>query len=273
MKVILEKGTLKGEIDAIGSKSFAHRYLIASFLSKKPCKVTNVPSSKDIEATLNCIKALGGNFKRNGSEIEFSLRDAVPTNPVLDCIESGSTLRVFIPIALALTNEVTFKGTPRLIERGIGVYEKIMKEQEIEVNKTIDSISFKGKFRSGFFDIDGSISSQFVTGLLFALPLLEGDSIINLIPPVNSRNYIDISLQILDKFGILIENLDNNILVAGNQKFNGNDSEVEGDYSNSAFIEAFNYFESEIKINKLEDKIDKKFKLPYPEAVFDIDYF
>lgn len=251
MKVFLEKGTYKGEINAIGSKSFAHRFLIASFLSKNPSKISNVPNSKDIEATLNCVKALGGLYEVNDNAIELKGRDKFDSNPVLDCIESGSTLRFMIPIALALTNEVTFKGTPRLIERGIGVYEKIMKEQEIEVNKTSDSISFKGKFRSGFFDIDGSISSQFVTGLLFALPLLEGDSIIKLIPPVNSKNYIDITLQILDKYGISYEIIGNNILVPGNQRYVALDNEVEGDYSNSAFLEAFNYFGSDIKVNKL----------------------
>lgn len=251
MKIFLEKGTYKGEINAIGSKSFAHRFLIASFLSKNPSSIYNAPSSKDIEATLNCVKALGGKYKISKEQIEILGREKVSENPVLECIESGSTLRFFIPIALALTDKVTFKGTPRLIERGIGVYEKIMDSQNIKVVKTADSISFEGSLKSGIFEIDGSISSQFVTGLLFALPLLDGDSEIRLLPPINSKNYIDITIQILEKYGISYKIDGLCIKIKGNQTYVAQDNEVEGDYSNSAFMEAFNYFGSDIKVNRL----------------------
>lgn len=251
MKVFLEKGNLKGTINAIGSKSFAHRFLISSFLSKNTSKISNIPSSKDIEATLNCLKALGANYEIKDDVISFLERRESIVNPVLDCIESGSTLRFLIPVALALTNKVTFVGTPRLIERGIGVYEKIMNNQGITITKNSDSLSFEGTLKSGIFEIDGSISSQFVTGLLFALPLLDGDSLIKLIPPINSKNYIDITLSILSQYGIKFEVVGNDIKVKGNQAYVAKDNEVEGDYSNSAFLDAFNYFGSNIKVNKL----------------------
>ena len=251
MKVFLEKGTYKGKIDAIGSKSFAHRFLIASFLANNYSKISNVPGSKDIEATLNCISALGAKYEKHDDVITLLKKDKISKVPTLECIESGSTLRFMIPVALALTDEVIFKGTPRLIERGIGVYETIMSNQKVIVNKSEDSIHLKGKLKSGVFEIDGSISSQFITGLLFALPLLDGDSVIKLVPPVNSKNYIDITLEILKKYMISYEINENIIKIPGNQKYVARDYEVEGDYSNSAFIDAFNYFGSDIQINRL----------------------
>ena len=278
MKVFLGKGTYKGSVDVIGSKSFAHRYLIASFLSKNTSTISNAPSSKDIEATLNCIKALGGTYKVDGDKITILGKAPIEGAPKLNCIESGSTLRFFIPVALALTDKVTFTGSERLIDRGIGVYERMLAKQHIEVIKHKKSLTFNGRLKSGVFEIEGSISSQFITGLLFALPLLDGDSIIKIIPPIYSRNYIDITLCILKMYGIKYKIEGNSIKVPGKQKYVAKDHEVEGDYSNAAFFAALNYLDSDVKVKKLNpdslqgDKayIDLFEKLTEEDAEIDI---
>ena len=252
MNVLLKKGVLNGIISAPPSKSYSHRYLIASLLSNDKCEVSSLFFSDDIKATLSCVESFGGKYEiLDDKVIIYGNNNYYINNPVFNCNESGSTLRFLIPIALSKYDNVTFVGTERLISRGIDIYEKIFNFQNIQIIKTNTSINFKGKLKSGTFNVDGSISSQYITGLLFALPLLNGDSIINIIPPINSKEYIEMTLNVLNKFNIKYERNNNTIKIFGNQKYIGINSIIEGDYSNSAFLDAFNYLSCNVKINNL----------------------
>ena len=247
MIVKIFKSTPKGELIAPSSKSYSHRYLLAAGLSKNTSTVSGLYFSNDVMASLNCLSSFGCDYILNDDSVTFRNVDKKEVK-VFDCNESGSTLRFMIPIALTKYEDVTFKGSEKLISRGIGVYEKMFNETGIEVFKTNDSLRFVGKLKPGTYEIDGSISSQFVSGLLYALPLLDGDSKITLLPPVNSKNYIDMTIEVLEKYSIKIEKEDNALIIPGNQKYIAKDYEVEKDYSNSAFLEAFNYLGGNLKV-------------------------
>ncbi|HPB04438.1 MAG TPA: hypothetical protein PLH00_06350, partial [Bacteroidaceae bacterium] len=211
MITTIHKGTAHGVITAPPSKSFAHRQLIAAALSGEECQVSNLELSDDITATLECLKALGRRFRLSDGTITFEPGNPVTSNTgpgnanktnagtlnadrantstenagrageiVMPCRESGTTLRFFIPIALALGGSFLFEGTPRLIERGIKIYEDLFREQGVIFNYGTDSIGISGKLKSGTFRVDATVSSQFISGLLYAMPLIEGQSSIKL---------------------------------------------------------------------------------------------
>lgn len=261
MKVTINKSIANGSIIAQPSKSYAHRLLIAAALSKEESVVKNVVLSNDILATINCLKALGKDItikENENNKNTLVIKDNKNFNIdkvdkiEFDCLESGSTLRFFIPIALLLNKKVIFKGTKKLISRGIQVYEEICDKQGINVIKQEDSITFVGKLKADNFELVGNISSQFITGLLFALPLLEEDSCINIITNLESKNYIDITIDVLKNAGITIEVKDeNHYYIVGSQKYQSINISVEGDYSNASFIESLNYLDGNVKIEGL----------------------
>lgn len=251
MDVSIKKGLLNGKVKAPPSKSYSHRYLIASMLSKMESEISNIYFSDDILATLNCISVFGRKYLRKKDSVLFEKETFTNEIPVFECHESGSTLRFMIPISLSKYNHVVFKGTERLISRGISVYEKIFEQQNIKIIKNSDSIEIEGHLHSGIFNVDGSLSSQYITGLLFCLPLLDGDSVINIIPPIFSKPYIDLTLDILNKYSIEYQIKNNQIFIKGNQKYIAKNYEVESDYSNAAFLDSFNYFGSSIQIDGL----------------------
>lgn len=264
MKVKIYKCNAKGAINVPASKSYSHRYLIGAMLSNSKCELSNILISKDIQATLSCMSSFGCTYNINNDCIQVLNNNKVIDNPIFDCNESGSTLRFLIPIALTKYESVTFIGSKKLIERGIEVYESIFEKQGIKIIKTENSIQLFGKLKPGHFVVDGSVSSQFITGLLFALPLLNQDSIIEILKPINSKNYIDMTLDVLDKFSIKYDIDDNVIKIYKNQQYKALNISVEADYSNAAFIDAFNYFGYHIEVKGLNenslqgDKIYKK---------------
>ena len=243
------KSVARGSIVAPPSKSYAHRLLLAAFLSGQKVTVSGIDPSNDILATIDCIRALGAGVTVSGKSVTVS--HGAGAGSVLPCRESGSTLRFMIPVALALKGEGYFTGTPKLFSRGIGEYEKIFKEHGIEYTLTDGSLSAKGSLSSGIYHIDGATSSQYITGLLFALPLLDGDSEIWITPPVQSRPYIDITIDVLHKAGIKVKMDGNHIFVGGGQRYSLPDSTVEGDWSNAAFLDIYNYLGGEVSIEGL----------------------
>lgn len=253
MDVLITKSLPQGNIMAPPSKSYAHRYLIASMLANNSCTIKNIYLSADVLATINCIKSLGYKVIIENDSVTIHHSTTLNDNLLLDCNESGSTLRFLIPIVLTKYKNVTFKGSSRLIERGIDIYEKLFDEVGIKVTKRNDSITFDGLLTSGSYTINGNISSQYITGLLFALPLLKNDSTLNIIPPIYSKPYIDITLDVLNKFKIKYQIIDNTIKIFGNQKYIACDNIVEGDYSNAAFLDAFNYLNGNINILNLNE--------------------
>lgn len=253
MKIKIFKGNASGSVMAPPSKSYAHRLLIASFLSNKKCVVSNVELSNDIKATLNCIKELGGSFEIKDNEVIFDGKNdkEIKDEYVLDCSESGSTIRFLIPIALVLKkgSRITMKGTKKLISRGLTVYEDIFKYSNIKYEYTEDSFSFSGKLTKSKFSVPGNISSQYISGLIFALSLLKRDTEITITGNIESLPYINLTIDTLAHFNVSIELKDNVVYIMGHQKYARSNSNVEGDFSNAAFLEALNYIDLNNNVN------------------------
>ncbi len=253
MTVTVEKSTAKGKITAPPSKSDAHRLLICAGLSNGVSRIGNVSFSEDIGATLDCLTALGVKAEINGDciTVDGSLK-SFGGDRRLHCRESGSTLRFFIPICLLSEGETMLYGSERLLQRPLSVYENIAKKQGLVFAEDEEKVSVKGKLQSGEFSLPGNISSQFISGLLFALPLTESDSRIHIIPPIESRPYIDMTLSSLKKFGIECtwEN-ENTLYIKGSQEYKAQDVTVEGDWSNAAFLDGFNVIGGEVEISGL----------------------
>jgi len=256
MKIKIEKGIARGTVCAPPSKSMAHRLLICAGLSDGECVVHGISDSEDMLATMDCLRALGVKCEKDGETVRVAgidiRRAAAPKQ--LNCRESGSTLRFFIPIALMTGMETVLAGSRRLMERPLSVYEDLFLQRGIGFRKTEREIKICGNLQSGDFELDGNVSSQFVTGLLFALPLLDGDSRIVLRPPVESRSYIDMTLSALKLFGIEAEWQEENVLyIKGNQHYRAGEVFVEGDYSNAAFFAALNLLGGQVKIENLRE--------------------
>lgn len=239
MIVKITPGKLNGTISAPPSKSFLHRLLICAALSKGESQIGNQAESQDILATKDCIQALNQKPAKN-------------IIPVFNCRESGSTLRFFVPIALAIHGKALFTGAPRLMERGIGIYEDLFTERNIEVSKDTNGLLLTGRLTSGDYSVPGGVSSQYISGLLFALPLLKGNSTIKVIPPIESRAYIDLTLAVLKQAGIKITEKEKNTFeIKGSQKYKTLKCDAEGDWSNAAFFYALNHFGNNIEITGL----------------------
>lgn len=266
MKAIFEPCKLQGKINAPPSKSMAHRYLIGAALSGEKSIISGVDYSEDILATIDCLKALGAEIQTENDTVtvnpESFMKDA---ESVLWCRESGSTLRFFIPLALCAGKEITLQGSKRLFQRPLDVYEKLCYENGFEFIKNDESVTVCGNLKSGKYEINGEISSQFITGLIFALVYLGEDSHIRIIPPFESRSYINLTLSALKSFGADIEFEDEFNIVIRKSELHSFSGSVEGDYSNAAFLDAFNYTGSDIEINNLNpdslqgDKVYKKY--------------
>ncbi len=256
MKVRIEKGTARGTVSAPPSKSMAHRLLICAGLSDGECIVHGISDSEDMLATMDCLRTLGVQFEKEEDTVRVSgidIRKAAALEK-LNCRESGSTLRFFVPIALLTGKETVLAGSRRLMERPLSVYEELFSQRGITLQKTEREIRTRGSLRYGSFEMDGNVSSQFVTGLLLALPLLEGDSRIVLRPPVESRSYIDMTLSALRMFGVEAGWQEENVLyIKGNQRYHAEEVFVEGDYSNAAFFELLNLLGGQVKIENLRE--------------------
>ncbi len=246
---------LKGTLNAPPSKSMAHRYLIGSALSKKKCTLSGVDYSEDILASIDCIKALGADITTDRDIVTVNPDNFMKIeNPVLECRESGSTLRFFIPLVLCLGKEITLKGSTRLFERPLDVYEELCRENNFMFKKDADSVTLCGKLKSGNYKIRGDISSQFITGLIFALVYLGGESSIEIIPPFESRPYINLTISALKSFGADVEFVDEYNIAIKKSKMHSYSGKIEGDYSNAAFLDAFNHIGSLIEIQNLNSE-------------------
>ena len=254
MKVKIDKSALSGTVVAPPSKSMAHRMLICAGLSKGTSKVHGIAPSEDILATLDCLKQIGASFTYDGDTviINGAGNENAREERELYCRESGSTLRFFIPLCLLDGKKTILGGTQKLLSRPLGVYENICKSQGIEFGNDGDKLTVKGVLSSGNYKIQGNISSQFISGLMFALPLLGGDSTIDIIPPIESCSYINLTIQALGEFGVTVKWLDERTLfIPGSQSYQPREVTVEGDYSNGAFFEALNYLGHNVKVEGL----------------------
>lgn len=233
---------LKGAVKVPPSKSMAHRGIICAALTDGCCRVDNIDYSDDIIATIAAMTSLGAKIEKFKDYVivhgVYSNEGALEDNRVIDCNESGSTLRFLVPISLLFDGSSKFIGRGNLGKRPLTTYYNIFDEQGIEYSykEGILDLDIKGKLKSSVFELEGNISSQFITGLLFTLPLLDGDSKIVITTNMESKGYIDLTLRAMSDFGIEIINNDyREFIIKGNQRYNARDYRVEGDYSQAAF--------------------------------------
>lgn len=241
-KIIISPTALEGKVTIPPSKSLGHRGIISAALSRGVSNVSNVQYSKDIIATLEIMKLLGAKVEKkedsvviDGTDI-FNYKNEEIT---LQCNESGSTIRFLIPVALVKEGQYVFEGKGKLVTRPLTSYYEIFDEKGIEYTTTEGGLPLRvnGKLSSGVYKLRGDISSQFITGLLFALPLLEGDSEIVVTTDLESKGYVDLTLDTLKRFGIEIVNEDYRVFkIKGNQQYSARDYYIEGDYSQGAFF-------------------------------------
>ena len=255
MKIELKPSTLCGGIIAPPSKSIAHRFLICGALSRGECKINGVSESEDMKATIGCLSSLGANVQRESDTVTIFCGLDPKKEVTLDCIESGSTLRFMIPVALASGAEkITFKGSERLIARGVEVYQEVFADKGVRIGKGKNEIVVSGTLESGNYVLRGDVSSQYVTGLMLSLATLNSDSTIEILPPVESRPYIDMTIAVLEKFGVKIEETEKNkFFVKGGQRFASGTYDVEGDWSNGAILFALNAFGSNVAVSGLDE--------------------
>ncbi len=216
MTVKVSPSRIFGTIDAISSKSMAHRVMIASLLSSEPTKIYLNAVSDDMRATIGCIEAMGGTCEHQADGIVITPPERFLQSPTLNCNESGSTARFLVPVAGSLSLEATFIGSGRLPERPFSPIVRVMRENGCLVSSETLPMTLEGKLKSGEYKIEGNVSSQYISGLLFALPLLEGDSKITLTSPLESAGYVDMTLEVLGKFGAQAERVSDGFLVRGN---------------------------------------------------------
>lgn len=256
MKIRINEGKAKGIVKAPPSKSMAHRLLICAGLSKGTCIVHGIVRSKDVEATMDCLRAVGVKLEEAEGSIRVTGADIknASAGKILDCGESGSTLRFFVPLCLISGANAVLRGSKRLMERPLGIYKTMCEDRGLLFSQDETSLMVKGPLKSGNFKLAGNISSQFISGLLFALPLLDGDSVVTITPPIESRSYINMTISALALFGVEASWQDEKtIYIKGNQEYKCSEAWVEGDYSNAAFFEALNVFGGDVKIDNLPE--------------------
>lgn len=256
MKIKIEKGVARGEILAPPSKSMAHRLLISAAMCDGVSTVRGISTCEDVLATLDCMKALGIEYEREGDMVRVkgrSPRELTPTAP-LQCRESGSTLRFMIPIAMMSGKTTVFYGAKGLMSRPMSVYRDLFSSLGLTYIGDGESIVVKGPIKGGVYTVPGNISSQFISGLCFALPHADSDSTIKITPPIESRSYINLTVSALEDFGVKIEWIDEYTLkIQGRQKFLASDVTVEGDWSGAAFPDSLSLFGGEVKVMGLKE--------------------
>ena len=229
---------LKGKISVPSSKSLCHRAIIAAGLAADNCIIENVVFSEDILATCNAMRDIGVSVSVSEDKLTIKgSKFASAINNKIDCKESGSTLRFLIPIVLLTEKKFTFIGQGRLAQRPLTPYYKIFKEQNIKYSSDEGlPLTVQGRLKTGVYKVPGNVSSQFITGLLFALPLLNGDSKIIVTSELESKAYVDLTIDVLSKFSVKIENVGYaEINIVGNQQYKARNYKVEGDFSQAAF--------------------------------------
>lgn len=227
-----------GTVTPPPSKSISHRALICAALANGVSHIDNIEFSEDVQATLNCIEAFGIKYEYGDKTLTVhGGQNKSQANAVLDCGESGSTLRFLLPVALMYSQPMYFTGHGRLMQRPLEEYKKALEDNGAKITQSEERITVQGPIRAGIYQMSGSVSSQYVSGLLFALPMLNKDSEIVLTSPLESKAYVDLTISVMERFGIVITN--NNyekFIIKGNQTYYPCDFTIEADHSAAAFF-------------------------------------
>lgn len=252
MTIQITPGRLRGRLAAPPSKSVAHRMIVCASLADGVSEVCGAGGSQDIEATVGAMRALGARITGTGEALRITGVEKPPETALVDCIESGSTLRFLIPVAAALGVEATFTGRGRLGKRPVQAVLSPMAERGVGSDYQGDlPFTLHGTLESGDFAIDAGVSSQFISGLLFALPMLVGDSRVIAQGKLESRPYIEITTAVMRQFGVHTEETGGVWLVPGGQRYRSGRYTVEGDYSGAAFWIAANALGCDIALDGL----------------------
>ena len=252
MNVTIKPNKLSGTIQIPPSKSLSHRAIIAAALAEGESVISNVLYSKDILATIDAMRACGAEIKEYSDHLVIHGSKVKRVQSVINANESGSTIRFMIPIALVSDEEIEFRGENHLVKRPLDTFLEIFDSLGIKYTKGEDYLPLKvySGLKCGTFKVRGDISSQFITGLLYALPLLDGDSKIVITTNLESKGYIDLTLDMLKKFGIEIENKEyKEFIIKGNQSYKPYNYTIEGDFSQSAFFLVADALGADIKLS------------------------
>lgn len=251
MDITIYPKKLSGSITAIPSKSQAHRVLICAAFSDKPTEIHCPATNQDIEATAGCLCALGADIQRTEHGYHVVPCQKLPSKTVLDCKESGSTLRFMLPVVGALGVDATFTMAGRLPQRPLSpLWEEMEQHGCVLARPTDTTIHCHGKLTSGQYRIDGSVSSQFITGLMFALSLIPGDNRLTVTGKTESRPYIEMTQRVLSSFcvDVIGEEIVGSYPFTSPGKFT-----IEGDWSNAAFFVAANAIGNRITVTGISE--------------------
>ena len=245
MKANLFSSRIGGTAAVPPSKSAAHRAVLCAALAEGTSRIENIEYSQDIRATLGAVAQLGAKICEEPNAVSIQGRGAgngfvTVTRPVF-CNESGSTLRFLIPLFSLTAQKIHFTGAGRLFDRPQAVYQMLFDSQGLRFTQEPDGITVFGRLRPGGFKMPGDVSSQFISGLMFAAPLMESDSLIEVLPPYESRSYVDLTLDAMQQFGIKVaqrarKNGSVVYRIAAPQTYTASDVTIEGDYSQAAFL-------------------------------------
>lgn len=237
MDLRINPGSLRGTVEAVPSKSEAHRLLILAALAGTPTEIGLPRSSGDIESTISCLQAMGARIKRAGGNVVVTPLSKTHPSPLLHCGESGSTLRFLLPVAAVVCGGGRFSGSGRLPERPLGELVAAMKKRGVTFSQDRLPFTITGKLKPGDYELPGNVSSQYITGLLLALPGLSGSSKIHLTGRLESSAYVEMTLALLRRFGVNVRAPEGRFDIPGGQKcISPGAVKVEGDWSNAAFF-------------------------------------
>lgn len=241
----------QGSVTIPPSKSMAHRAIICASLSNGTSILTNVSYSKDIIATIEAMKIIGASIVQKDNTLIITGTNHIHAHQnEIFCNESGSTLRFLIPIFSLCNQKLTFTGAGRLMERPQSIYQDLFLNKKLLFEQNDHGITIESSLPAGQYEIKGDVSSQFISGLLFTLPLLKGDSILKIIPPYESKSYVDLTIQMLHHYGIQIEQSDSyTYIIKGNQQYQANNYSIEGDYSQLAFFAVYAAINGNVQID------------------------
>lgn len=247
----LKMNKCEGVVTIPASKSISHRALICACLADGSSEIKNVTFSKDILATIDCLRNLGQEIIINDDSIVV-IPHKILKKGNLNANESGSTLRFMIPLLLMQDEQITITGENHLKKRPISDYFPIFEQNDVEYSYNGElPLKLKGKLKPGKYVMNGNVSSQFISGMLFALPLLDGDSTIILKNELESVSYVDMTIEVCKFFGVTIEKIKEGYFIRGKQKYLARNYTIEGDFSQSAFFLVMNALGAKLELKGL----------------------
>ena len=253
MGIGMSSTSITGKVDSIASKSDVHRLMICALMCDKPVVIKGVSRCADIDATADCITALGAQVDIKGRVCRITPPTERVGSALLDCGESGSTLRFLMPVAAVLCDEASFVGSGRLPQRPIGELAMAMSVNGAEFSADILPFSVCGGLKAGTYTLPGDVSSQYVSGLLMALSAVPGQSKIVLTSPLQSESYVNMTVNTLSLFGAMVQKSEKGYIINGIDKLiSPGEVQADGDWSNAAFFLAAGAIGSKVTVKGLD---------------------